>query len=502
MDGYSADQIFSSRTGFTYNDLILLPGYRPISFGVDEVDLTSHLTPKITLKTPFVSSPMDTVTESATAIALALNGGIGVIHCNNTIEEQVREVECVKRYQNGFVVDPVVFSPEHTVGDIRRAGLSIKTFPITSTGKKNSPLVGCVTKLDYSFELDSTPLGEIMQTEIVTAPAGTSLTEARDILKREKVKFLPLVDENRHLVSLVCRRDLLKHQHFPDATQDPKTGQLRVAAAISTRNPEERAEALINAGVDVLVIDSSQGNSTYQHHALQWIKSNHSVEVIAGNIVTSDQARAILPFQPDGFRIGCGNGSICTTQTVCGVGRPQATAVYKISEYLRREGLKSSMPCIADGGIANSGHIIRALALGADTVMMGSMFAGTDEAPGDSYYENGVRLKKYRGMGSLEAMKKRSAERYFGDVQSSALYTQKPILIPQGVSGSVVAKGSIHNEIPRLVRAVRHGFQDLAYPSVSGLHKASLEDCEQRFQVRSGAAIREGGVHDLHSYSI
>jgi IMP dehydrogenase len=195
------------------------------------------------------------------------------------------------------------------------------------------------------------------------------------------------------------------------------------------------------------------------------------------------------------------HNSICTTQSVCAVGRPQATSVFKIGSYLQREGLKQQIPCIADGGIANSGHIIRALSVGADSVMMGSMFAGTDEAPGDSYYENGVRLKRYRGMGSLEAMKKRSAERYFGDSPSSTSYHQKPILIPQGVSGSVVAKGSIHNEIPRLVRAVKHGFQDLGYKTVHGLHQASLKDGEQRFQIRSGAAMREGGVHDLHSYS-
>jgi IMP dehydrogenase len=502
MDGYSAKELFSTPTGYTYNDLILLPGSKPIYFGVDEVNLQTNLTPHIQLKVPFVSSPMDTVTESATAIAMALNGGIGIIHCNNSVEEQVREVERVKRYQNGFVVDPIVLSPSQTVGDIRRANYNIKTFPVTQSGEKDSPLIGCVTNRDIFFELDETRIGDIMITELVTAPSGTSLEEAQEIIKRGNIKFLPMIDQRGHLVSLVCRKDLLKKGHFPYATNNPQTGQLRVGAAISSRHPEQRVPQLIKAGVDVIVVDSSQGNSIYQHESIDYIKSKYSgqVEVIAGNIVTTDQVQSLIKCNPDGFRIGMGNASICTTQSVCGVGRPQAKAVYQVGEYLHQKGLKTQMPIIADGGISDSGHIIRALAMGADTVMMGSMFAGTEEAPGDSYYENGVRLKKYRGMGSLDAMKKRSAERYFGDqVKDSKNQINKPILIPQGVSGSVVAKGSIHQEIPRLVRAVNHGFQDLAHQSISELHGA-IRNNTQRYEVRSQSAIREGGIHDLYSY--
>lgn len=501
MDGCSAKELFSTSIGYTYNDLILLPGSKPIDFGVDDVHLHSKLTSDIVLSVPFVSSPMDTVTESATAIAMALNGGIGIIHCNNSVEEQVREVEKVKRYQNGFVVDPIVLSPEQTVGDIRRANYNIKTFPITETGEKDSPLIGCVTNRDIFFEQDETLIGDIMITELVTAPSGTKLEEAQEIIRRNKIKFLPLIDQRGHLVSLVCRKDLLKKGHFPIATNNQQTGQLRVGAAISTRNPEERVPHLVKAGVDVIVIDSAQGNSVYQHQTIEYIKANYGdqqVQVVAGNIVTADQAQSLIKFKPNGFKIGMGSGSICTTQTVCGVGRPQAKAVFQVGDYLYSKGLKSEMPIIADGGISDSGQIMRALAIGADTVMMGSMFAGTEESPGDNYYENGVRLKKYRGMGSLDAMKKRSAERYFGDqIKGDRRGTSGgPIMIAQGVSGSVLAKGSIHQEIPRLVRAVNHGFQDLAYNTIGDLH-AAIRSGEQRYEVRSQAAIREGGVHDL-----
>jgi len=495
MDGFSAEEIFNKPVGYTYDDLILLPGGKPIDFGIDQVDLTSQLTPKIELKIPFVSSPMDTVTEHRTAIALALNGGIGIIHCNNTIEEQVHEVERVKKYQNGFVADPVIFSAENTISDIKKGNYHFSTFPITETGTIGSRLLGVVSDRETDFELPETKLGELMRTELVTAKAGITLQEANALLKEKKIGFLPILDQEENLVSLVCKKDILNHQHFPLATQNPTTGQLRVGAAINTRDFQPRIDALVKAGVDVIVIDSSQGNSVFQYQALEYLKSKYvdQVEAVAGNIITSDQARALLAYQPDGLRIGMGSGSICTTQSVCAVGRPQATAVHQISAYLAKE--KRNVPVIADGGVANSGHIIRALTIGANTVMMGSMFAGTDEAPGDVFYENGVRLKKYRGMGSLEAMKKRSgtsADRYFSD--------QKKLLIPQGVSGAVVSKGSIHRYVPRLAMAVKHGFQDLAHRSVVELHGA-LRDSSQRFQIRSPTAQREGNVHDLHSFT-
>lgn len=495
MDGFSAEDIFNKPIGYTYDDLILLPGGKPIDFGIEQVNLSSQLTPKIELKVPFVSSPMDTVTEHQTAIALALNGGIGVVHCNNSIEDQVREVERVKKYQNGFVADPVIFSAENTIADIKKGNYHFSTFPITETGTVGSKLLGVVSDRETDFELPETKLGELMRTELVTACAGITLQEANSLLKEKKVGFLPILDQKENLVSLVCKKDILNHQHFPLATQNPNTGQLRVGAAINTRDYQQRSDALIKAGVDVIIIDSSQGNSTFQYQTIEYLKSKYAqqVEVIVGNIVTSDQTQALIKFKPDGFRIGQGCGSICTTQSVCAVGRPQATAVHQISAYLAKENL--NIPVIADGGVSNSGHIIRALSVGASTVMMGSMFAGTDEAPGDSFYENGVQLKKYRGMGSLEAMKKRSgtsADRYFSD--------QKKLLIPQGVSGAVVSKGSIHSYVPRLVQAVKHGFQDLAHQSVIELHQ-SLRDSSQRFQIRSPTAQREGNVHDLHSFN-
>ena len=489
QDGIDIRKIFKGPVGYTYNDLILLPGY--IDFSPDDVDLTSHFSTNIELKSPVVSSPMDTVTGSELAIAVALYGGIGVIHCNNTIEEQVSEVRKVKRYNNGFITDPIVFRPDTTVGDIKRGGYHFSTFPITKSGNNYGKLLGIVSAKETDFEEKDTQLGDIMIKEIVTEDAGCNLKKAYQTLKNNKMSLLPIVDKDGCLTALVCKKDILAQKKYPLATKNPKTQQLRVAAAIHTRNPENRIDALVEAGVDAIVIDSSQGCSSYQLDTIKYIKDQWGalVDIIAGNIVTNDQAELLIRAGINGLRVGCGVGSICITQDSCGVGRPQATAVNKVGEIAR----SYSIPVIADGGISNNGHIIKALACGANTVMMGSVFAGTDEAPGDVVYEGGLKLKQYRGMGSLEAMKVQSSERYFSE--------KSDIKVPQGVSGFVTSKGSVANLVPRLMQGVRLGLQDMGFKSVKDLHEG-LDEGRVRCQIRSVSAQLEGNVHDLHSYKI
>jgi IMP dehydrogenase len=434
---------------------------------------------------------MDTVTEAEMAIGLALWGGIGIIHYNNTIEQQVEEVLKVKRYENGFINNPIVLSPQHKIRDIDmiKAKYNFSGIPITVDGKLNSKLVGIVTNRDIDFERDrNKTLAEVMTTDLLTAPEGISLSDANKILKTSKKGKLPIVDKEGRLVALMSRSDLLKNREYPLASKDEKK-QLRVGAAISTKEEsKERLAALYEAGVDVVVIDSAQGNSLYQVEMIKYIKSKYpSIEVIAGNVVTVEQCQNLIKAGADALRIGMGPGSICTTQTTMAVGRPQATAVYRTAKYANKEGI----PVIADGGIANIGHISKALALGASTAMMGSMFAGTHEAPGEYFYENGVRLKRYRGMGSIEAMEAGGTNRYFAE--------DSPIIVAQGVSGAVVDKGSLHDYLPYLIQGLKHSFQDMGIKNIPQLHKA-LYSGQLRFEIRSQMAQREGHVHDMYSY--
>ena len=491
MDGFSASELFSSVRGLTYDDIIILPGY--IDFLPDEVSLTTKLTRNITLRRPFVSSPMDTVTESKMAIYMALLGGIGIIHNNNTIEEQVEEVKKVKRFENGFIFDPVVLSPEHTIYDIDKIKekYGFSGIPITEDGTLNSRLVGIVTNRDIDFEEDrSKKLREVMTTNLIVAPYGISLREANKILREKKIGKLPIVDKDFRLVALVCRTDIKTNEEYPLATKDGNK-QLMVGASISThKTAYERLEALVSAGVDVVVIDAAQGNSIFQIELIKYIKSKYKdLEVIAGNVVTKYQAKNLIEAGADALRVGMGSGSICITQDVVAVGRAQATAVYKVAEYAKDYGV----PIIADGGISNTGHIAKALSLGASTVMMGSMLAGTQEAPGDYFYdENGVRLKKYRGMASIEAMEKRGGERYY-------LYHKEGVKVPQGVSGAVVDKGSLNQLIPYLEKGVKLAFQDIGVKDIPTLHEY-LYKGYIRFEVRSQSAKREGSIHSMYYY--
>jgi IMP dehydrogenase len=496
LDGHSAVSIFESKlnkSGYTYDDLICMPGR--IDFGVHEVGLESWFTKKIKLKTPIVSSPMDTVTESKTAIVMALEGGIGIIHTNMSTEEQVKEVMKVKKYKSGFIMDPICIAPTMPLGDLDklRTQCGFTGFPVTEDGCMGSTLVGLVTKRDTDFVSDHGGLrvGDIMtkKEDLVTAEEGLELTAANKVLHSCKKGKLPIVTKGGRLVALVARTDLKKNAEFPLATKDANKS-LMVAAAVGTRPADrDRVRALVCAGVDAIVIDSSQGDSIFQREMVKWMKQEfEKVQVIAGNVVTKRQAKHLIDCGADALRVGMGIGSICTTQEVCACGRAQASAVYHVAKLARSHGI----PIIADGGISSPGHIVKALALGAGTAMCGSLLAGTEESPGEYFYaENGVRLKRYRGMGSLEAMKKGSDDRYFGTATS--------VKVAQGVSGTVQDKGSLHHYVPYLVQGVKHGMQDLGTKSLERLVE-QLYSGELRFELRSPAAQREGGIHNLHSF--
>ncbi len=488
-DGQTASALFERGDGLTYNDFIVLPGH--IDFAATDVGLSTLITRRIALKNPICSSPMDTVTENKMAIGMALLGGIGIIHYNNTPEAQVEEVRKVKRFENGFITDPVVLGPKNTIADVdlifQEQGFA--GIPITEDGTLKGKLIGIVTNRDVDFEPDrNCPLQEVMVTDLVTAPEGVTLNEANKILRESKKGKLPIIDEKGCLVSLVSRTDLKKNRDFPEASKD-ESKQLRVGAAISTQQADrERLEGLVEAGVDLVVIDAAQGDSVFQVEMIEEIKKNHpTVDVLAGNVVTTNQCEHLIDAGADGIRIGMGPGSICITQDTMAVGRAQATAVYQCAKYCRTR----KIPVVADGGINNTGALGKALALGANVGMMGSMFAGTQETPGDYFYKDGMRVKKYRGMASVEAMERGGGKRY--------MYSNRNIKVAQGVSGLVVDKGSVYDLVPYLVQSLRQSFQDMGHRTIEDLHQA-LENDGIRFERRSPSAQREGGVHGLMAY--
>lgn len=489
-DGLAASELFVQGEGLTYNDIIILPGY--IDFGVNDVQTDTRLTREIFLKSPIISSPMDTVTESQMAIYMALLGGIGIIHYNNTIDQQALEVRRVKKFENGFIMDPVVLGPNQRISDVdaNRERYGFSTVPITEDGTLKTKLIGMVTRRDIDFEQDRTRfLRDVMTTDLVTAPLGISLVEGNRILQLSKKGKLPIVDEQGRLACLMSRADLRKNKDFPLASKS-NSKQLRCGAAISTHDRDrDRLGALAEAGVDAVVVDSAQGFSNFQIGMIKHIKHTYpSVQVIGGNVVTREQCKELIDAGADALRVGMGSGSICITQETMAVGRAQANAVYRCAQFARSY---ANVPVIADGGITSIGHIARALAIGASTVMMGSLLAGTAEAPGEYFYEGGVRLKHYRGMASPEAMRAGGAKRYMSE--------DDEIRVAQGVSGAVVDKGSVVQFVPYLLQGVRHALQDMGVKTVEQLHE-HLDGGKLRFERRSLSAQREGDVHNLHSF--
>ncbi|KLO16603.1 IMP dehydrogenase [Schizopora paradoxa] len=535
-DGLSAAELMDSRAngGLTYNDFLVLPGR--IDFAAHEVSTDIRVTRNVVLKTPFMSSPMDTVTETEMAISMALLGGIGVIHHNQPPEAQAAMVRAVKRHENGFITDPVCLSPDHVVEDVLdiKARLGFCGIPITDTGALGGKLLGIVTSRDIQFNALTTPLHEIMTplSDLITAPSGVTLAEANELLRSSKKGKLPIVNpKTGTLTSLLARSDLLKTQAYPLASKSPATKQLYAAAAIGTRPADrERLALLADAGLDIVVLDSSQGNSIYQTDMLKWIKEKFPrLDVIAGNVVTREQAAELIVAGADALRIGMGSGSICITQEVMAVGRPQATAVYNVAQFARQFGV----PVIADGGIGNVGHVVKAIALGASAVMMGGLLAGTEEAPGEYFYHEGKRVKAYRGMGSIEAMeqgkptppsktgaaltngrsatspttasakasaKAAPAVQHENAALSRYFSESSTVKVAQGVSGDVQDKGSVRQFLPYLHVGVQHSLQDIGVRSIDDF-KAAVQQGLVRFELRTASAQVEGGVHGLNSYT-
>ncbi|PWA02802.1 hypothetical protein BB558_001054 [Smittium angustum] len=496
-DGLTASELMDIRKtgGLTYNDFLVLPGF--INFSADKVSLETKISRNISLKAPFVSAPMDTVTESEMAISMALMGGIGIIHNNCSIEQQTAMVRRVKIYENGFITDPIVLSADNTILDV----LTLKkNLGFGDSGKLGGKLIGMVTTRDILFNKSyDTKLKEVMTTDLVTAKSGISLKDANNILSQSKKGKLPIIDENGCLVSLVSLSDLMKHLDYPLASKNAVTKQLLVGAAIGTRPADyNRLASLFAAGVDLVVLDSSQGNSEYQIAMIKHIRETYGdkIDVVAGNVVTKDQAANLIAAGVDGLRIGMGSGSICITQEVMAVGRPQGTAVYQVSSFARLFGI----PTIADGGIGNIGHIAKALCLGASVTMMGGLLAGTNETPGDYFYIDGKRMKKYRGMGSLDAMNQASAASV-DDSGSQARYFSEfdRIKVAQGVTGTVADKGSVKQFIGYLTTGLQHSLQDMGVQSVEDLWVA-VNEGRVRFEHRTSAAQQEGGVHGLVNY--
>ncbi len=468
------------QAGITFDDVLLIPRFSSVV--PSEVDVSTRLTRSISLNLPLLSSPMDTVTESAMAIALAQEGGLGVIHKNLSIERQADEVDKVKRTANGIIADPVTLPPTATVARAREvmAQSNISGIPITTSGEK---LVGIITKRDLRFlEHGDTPIAEIMtQTGLVTATGTVTLDEAEKILMANKVEKLLLADSNGVLTGLITIKDIDMLNRFPNACKD-KQGRLRVGAAVGVFD-FERAESLISKGVDVLVVDSAHGHSSNVMETVQEIKKRWEIQVIAGNVATREGCRDLLKSGADGIKVGIGPGSICTTRVISGVGVPQISAVWEASQ----EVAGTDVPIIADGGIRYSGDITKALAAGANCVMVGGLLAGVAESPGETVLFHGRTFKSYRGMGSLGAMVQGSSERYRQkqDGQSSDK------LVPEGVEGRVPFKGSLSMFVYQLVGGLRAGMGYCGTQTIEDLRR------DARFIQVSAATVRESHPHDI-----
>jgi IMP dehydrogenase len=466
----------------TFDDVLLLPAHSRVL--PREVSLKTRLTRNLELNIPLVSAAMDTVTEARLAIAIAQEGGIGIIHKNLTSALQAAEVAKVKRFESGVLRDPMTVTPEMTVRDViaLQREHKISGFPVVKNGK----VVGIVTNRDLRFEtqLDQ-PVKAIMtpQRKLITVRDGGSREEARDLMHRNRLERVLVVDEEFHLKGLVTVKDILKETEHPNASKDAQ-GKLRVGAAVGVgEGTEERVAALVEAGVDVLVVDTAHGHAQGVLDRVKWVKKTFpKVEVIGGNVGTGDGARALVDHGADGVKVGIGPGSICTTRIVAGVGVPQISAIQNVADALA----KSGVPCIADGGVRYSGDIAKAIAAGAHTVMLGSLFAGTEESPGEIELFQGRSYKSYRGMGSLGAMQKGAADRYF---QDSEMNVDK--LVPEGVEGRVPYKGSVLFVISQLTGGVR---ASMGYTGCATIDELRTKT---RFVEITAAGIRESHVHDV-----
>jgi len=471
-----------AKEGLTFDDVLLVPAESSVL--PNDVATACRLTRTIVLEIPIVSAAMDTVTEARMAIALARLGGVGVLHRNLSIADQVAEVDKVKRSEAGTIVEPVTLSPDALVGDALElmARYRVSGIPITDADGR---LVGILTNRDLRFGVPSTMrVADAMTKEgLVTAPVGTTLEEAEAILGRHRIEKLPIVDVEGRLKGLITVKDIAKREAYPLATKDDR-GRLRVAAAVGVGTDAlERADALVAAEVDALVVDTAHGHSVGVLDVVRRIKDTHDVQVIAGNIATGEAAEALIEAGADCVKVGVGPGSICTTRVVAGVGVPQVTAVSDVAAAAADEGV----PVIADGGITSSGDVAKAIAAGADTVMLGSMLAGTDESPGNVLVVQGERFKEYRGMGSLGAMKARSfsKDRYFqGDVEDVAE------LVPEGIEGRVAYKGPLGPIVHQLVGGLRQAMGYCGTPTLEDLKQA-------RFVRITGAGLRESHPHDV-----
>lgn len=487
-----------SLDGITFDDVLLLPRYSQIV--PTDADPSTNLTRTITLNIPLISAPMDTVTESDLAIALAQEGGIGFIHRNIPIDAQAREVQKVKRSANGVIQDPKTLSPEDSVSTARQLMQRYKVsgFPITEGGAKKGKVMGILTRRDLKFvENEQMPIREVMTGKgLITAPPGTTLEQAEIILSKNKVEKLLLVDGNFHLAGLITMRDIDRLAQFPKATKDQQ-GRLRCGAACGV-DQYERVDALMAAEVDVLVIDTSHGYSENVLRTVRTIKGKHSIEVIVGNVATAEAARALADAGADAVKVGIGPGSICTTRVVTGVGVPQLSAIMAVASALEGSGV----PVIADGGIRQSGDIAKAIAAGAHAVMMGSMFAGLEEAPGELVIRQGRRYKSYRGMGSEGAMKAGSSDRYgqhrqgvdggnTGGGNTPASEQQKFKFVPEGVEGLVAYRGTLAELTYQLVGGLRASMGYLGCRTIGEFRK------ESRFCKISAATIVENHPHDI-----
>jgi IMP dehydrogenase len=468
--------------GLTFDDVLLVPAYSEVL--PRNVDLSTRFSRHIQLNIPIVSAAMDTVTESAMAIAIAREGGIGVIHKNMSIAEQAKQVKRVKRAENGMIFDPVTINKDQTAGDALALMSEYKIGGIPVVDQDNK-LIGIITNRDLRFEKEmGRPVSQIMTKErLITTSPGTDLEQAAGILQQYKIEKLPVVDDKNNLVGLLTYKDITKAKDRPNACKDDK-GSLRVAAAVGiSTDTLERVDALIAAGVDAIVMDTAHGHSAGVIKQLKAIKEKYpDMDTVAGNIGTAEAAKELIKAGADGVKVGIGPGSICTTRVIAGVGLPQLTAIHDVME----EATKHNIPVIADGGIRYSGDIVKAIAAGASSVMAGSLFAGVEESPGETLIYQGRKFKSYRGMGSVEAMQEGSKDRYFQDDVEADIKK----FVPEGIVARVPFKGNLSEVVYQMTGGLRAGMGYCGAPSIEALKKA-------RFVRITNAGVLESHPHDV-----